>query len=731
MSEAWGRFAQIGRRGAAVLALALVFVFAFAAGVVVHLDTRPGRRIVTRLMNDLVSKLLQSELRVERIDVLSPRRLFVPQASLVDRLGRPVLVAEDLDVRFGLFDLLDGILAGDDVHVTIGDVRAERVAFFLTRDPERGGFTVETAFDPVPTGPPNPNARDVFVKLPRIVVAEASVATDQPGIERATAKIRRLGAGLDVSPAGVVLSLDTDDASIVRILPRELRGRLRSTLRLPGTTRAELDGRAGQAPVSAKLGWRGAELDLGLDAPKLEPAAMRDLFGVWPVLVPAHASARAIGEPKAMKATTEGTLGESRFTGSGMLVLTPEIRSDLAVHAEKLDLRAFDSGAPETALDVDAKVTIRLADGVEVEGTATVAESDLSGQRVPPLELRGKFAKDGFVGTADVLEPKLATHAEFEISTDGRVAFRTKSADVDLEALGRYGVTAKGRASVRSEGVLENGRLRASFDASLRSASVADLRAETVNVRGTVEGPVKKPNELVVDVVAEAEKVDAAGVTLARVRATSRGLAARQAVTLEGSSHRSAELKASAELALGETPVLNDVRLRSKRGDDSLDAAAQRVSFEGGGLTLSELSVRSAEGGVRGSIGSRAGKRVVDLTFEDLDVGRSLAAVGVASSDFSGRLDGRVHLEELGSERSGRAELELRDGRFPPFDAVTASLRADFDREDIRAEAELTVPEFGQGKLVANGSLQRSIFTRRALAALTGEATLALVDVNL
>lgn len=731
MSEARGRFARIGRRGASVLALALVFVFVFAFGFVVHLDTKPGRRIVARQANELVSELLISDLRIERIDVVSPTRLLVSRVSLIDRLGKPVLVLEKLDVRFGLFALLYGILGGDDVRVTIDDVHAERLAFFLTRDPGRGGFTVETAFDTVPTVPPNPNPSKVFVALPRIVVSEASVATDQPGIERMKAKVRALSAGLDVSPAGLVLSLNSGDLGVLGILPREVRGRLRSTLRLPGRTQAELDAHAGKVPVSAEVALQGAELELALRSRSLEPEAMRDLLGNWPLLVPARVSARATGEPTAMKATAEGAIGEGRFTGSGSLVLTPEVRSDLTLHAENLDLRAFDADAPETALDVKAQVSLRLADGLELRGTATVAKTEVSGHPVPPLEIRATLAKGALVAQVDVLEPKLATRADIEISPDGKVEFRTTSRDVDLEALAGYGVKAKGRATVRSEGVLERGRLRASFDASLRAPSVGDVRAEHASVHARVEGPVAKPDELAIDVVAEGEKVDAAGATFTRVRATSQGSLARQTVTLEGSSERSAELEASAELALGGTPVLRDVRLRSRRGDASVEVAAKRVALEPRGATLQDVSLRSGEGGISGSIAAHGGRRLVDLTFEDFDIGRALAAIGLSTTGFSGRIDGRVHFEEVGSERSGQAALELRDGRFPPFDDVTADLRAEFEREDIRAEAELAVSGLGQGKLVANGSLRRSVFDPRALTVLTGEAKLGLADVDL
>ena len=167
-STTWGSFARVVRSAVSVLALVLVFVLATIAGFVIHLDTNATRRLAARLTNSLVSAELVAELRIERIEVLSAERLVVSRASLLDEFGKPVLVAEQLDVRFGLFALLRGIFGKKEVRVTIPDVRAEKVFVGLTRDEKTGDLTIENAFRPTSPGPPGGAKKPVFVTLSQI-----------------------------------------------------------------------------------------------------------------------------------------------------------------------------------------------------------------------------------------------------------------------------------------------------------------------------------------------------------------------------------------------------------------------------------------------------------------------------------------------------------------------------------------------------------------------------------
>jgi hypothetical protein len=730
MSIARGPIVRGIRRVAPALGLALVFTVASAAGLVLHLDTAAGRRLVARFASSLVSGLLVSDLRIERIDVLSSTTLRVSRAALLDGAGRPLMVAEGLEARFGVVEVLRGILGADAVRVRVPDVSVERFSFALLRDRERGGFGIETAFDTVPSGPRSSSAKPVYVALPRIRVAAASVTTDQPGIEHVTGRVARLAASLDVSPAGLVLVLKSDDATVRNLFARDVRTRLDSELRLPGTTRAVLDARAGTVPVTGTLAWQKKDLEMALRSASLEPEGMQDLFGAWPLIAPLRANARAAGELSAMKATVDGVLGASRISGSGSLELLPEVRSELAVRVEDLDLRSFDVAAPKTALDVDATVTLRYGNELTIETTATFRESAVAGYAVPPLRVHGTYARKGFAGTAAILEPSLATSADFRIDGDGRIEFETKSESVELAALARYGVSATGRAALRSRGVLDSGRIDATFDGLLREASAGGVAAGSARVHGRVEGSLKDPGALSIELVGEGERLSVGAASFGRFRATARGTGARPTVTLEGTSD-DAKLEASAEVELGSRVILRNARLDSSRDGDSVSIAAKRVEVAPGSVVVKDISLRTGSGAMNGSITAHGPRRLVNLTLENLDVGRVASALGFSAPAARGRLDGRVRFEELGSQRNGEASLTLRDGAYPPLRDVSMDVSAKLAGPDIDLDATIALPGVGRAELEARGALRKSVFDARALDALTGRATLEFSELDL
>jgi len=731
MSAARGPALRVVRRAALAAALVLVFALSCVLGVVLHLDTNAGRRVVAHQTNALVSSLLVAGLRIEKIETLSPTRLSVSRATLLDRLGKPVLRAEGLEVRFGLLTLLGGILGDGAVKVALPDVRAAHVTVWLTRDPERGGLTLETAFDT--RGPKSPGpATPIFVALPRIEVRSATVATDLPGIERVTAEVARLAAGLEVSPAGLVLTLKSADTRVQRLFARDATGRLDAELRLPGTTRAELRGQLGRVPFEARAGFRGSHLELSASTSGAEPAAMREVFSVWPLLVPLRASAEAQGELGAMAAKVEGSAGAAKVTGQGTLSLSPEVVSELSVHAEKVDLQAFDANAPSTALELDAKLRLAFgSDGLTLSANGNLPESKLGALTVPPLRAEVAYVRNKLTGGARVLEPGLTTDVTFELMPGGKLVFAAAARGLDLRALGRYGIAAEGNATARAEGSLERGRLAVDVDASLGSPRLGAVYAESIAVRGRVEGPASEPQRLSLSAKATGRGLDAGGVKLSTFEARAEGTVGRQAWLVQAASADGGALEASANVAPGGGPALTDVRLVSRRGKAEATLEAKRIAIEPSGISVGDLSLQAGKGDVKGSIATRGGRRVIDLTITDLDVARLLAAFGLASTGVAGRLDGRVQLEEQGSDRTGQARFELTGGALPPLEGITARATVDFAHAELKGRAEVSVPELVSATVEASGRLERSVLDPRAIHELSGEATLAFAGLEL
>ncbi|HEX5099344.1 MAG TPA: hypothetical protein VFV94_07575, partial [Polyangiaceae bacterium] len=732
MSAARGPALRVVRRAAPAAGYALVFVLTCALGVVLHLRTSAGRRLVAREASALVSSLLVAGLRVERIDVLSPTRLFVSRATLTDRLGQPVLRAEELDVRFGLVTLLGGILSDREVRVALPEVRAKHVAVWLLRDPASGGLTFETAFETRGPKSPGPPGKPVVVSLPRIEVEAASVATNLPGLEHVTARVSRLAAALEVSSTGLVLGLKSNDTRITKLFARDATGRLDGELRFPGRTRAELVGQVGRVPLVARAGLSGAELELAASTTRLEPESMRELFPAWPLRAALEASAEAHGKLDAMQARLTGSVGSAKIAGFGTLALAPRVESELGVHVEDFDLRVLEPSAPETALELDAKVRLALGkEGLELHAEGTLPENKLGSLVVPPLRAEVSYARNKVTGAARVLEPGLATDVTFELLPDGKLGFEAQAANLELKALERYGIAAEGRATARARGSLAAGQLSAELDTTLTSPRTGPVRADTVVAHARVSGAVKDPGRLSVSLDASGRNLDAGGVRLASFRTSAHGTLDEQSWLVEGTSSDGGTLEAAASVAPRGGPRVSDVRLTSRRGNAEATITAGRVVVEPAGISVEDLALAAGKGGVHGTIAARGGKRVVDLTITDLDVARLLASFGLATSGVAGRLDGRVHIEEQGAARTGHAQVELRGGAVSPLEGIAANAMADFADDGVTAHAELSVREMVTAKLEASGHLERSVLDPRAFREMTGEATLALSHVDL
>jgi hypothetical protein len=551
-------------------------------------------------------------------------------------------------------------------------------------------------------------------------------------MEQMTAEVSRLAAGLDISSKGLVLTLKSADARIARLLSRDARGRLDAELRLPGTTRASLIGHVGRVPLEARVGLSGALLELSASSTSIEPEAIRELFPAWPLRVPLRASAHAHGPLGAMQARVEGSAGDAKLLAAGTLGLSPEVVSELSVHAEKLDLQALDASAPSTSLDLDAQLRLAVgADGLTLTASGTLPESKLGAHTLPPLRAEVAYAKSKLSGNARLLEPRLGTDATFELLPSGKLTFGASARALELPALERFGVAAEGKATARVQGSLDHGELTVEIDTTLASPRLGTVRAENVAVRGRIEGPAGDPERLKLTVTATGRGLDVSGLKLRTFEASSRGTVGRQAWLVQGASDDGGTLEVSANVLPRAGPAITELRVVSRRGKAEATIEAKRVALDPAGVNVAELSLHAGNGDIRGSIAARRERRTIDLTITNLDVSSLLAAFGLARGGAAGRIDGRVELEERGSERTGHARFELTGGALPPLEGITVLATSEFAGSDVKAHAELGVHEMVSATLDASGRLERSVLDPDALHALGGEATLVFSDLEL
>lgn len=728
ISRGPGRFV---RRAATLVLLALLLGVSTLIGVVLHLDTALGRRLIAREVNALVSGLVTSELRIEKIALLSHDRLLIERASLNDLQGKPVLWAEGLEARFGLISLLSGIVGASSVRVNVPEVRIERFGLGLNEDPKRSGhFTLESSFDsrtPKSGGPPAP----VVVELPNIQVRSASVRTNLRALASASADVSALRAGLVVSNDGVVLTLDSRDAHVQKLLARDVRGQVGGQIRLPGVTAATFDVRAGNAPVAGSFRLDESGLGMTASSALLTPEAMRELFASWPLLVPLSARAEARGPADALKLLAEGRAGPTRVTANGTLALVPELKTELDVTLENLDFRAFSAAAPTTSLNASGRLELRFAPVLEVRFTANVPEWQLSGATVPPLDVRGTYAGGRLVGNLVTTSRESPLALDVELAPEGGMRFSGSATNADLRWLAAYGFPASGRATLRAQGTLEAGELSASFEGNVASFSAAGIEARSATFRGKLLGPVREPAALRLEAATQGTGLRVAGAAYQRFEARAGGSGKRQKISVELGSENQATLAASAELGLGEPLVVEGISAEARRGAAVSKLDVERLSLERRALTVQTLELQTGQGELSGSFALRPARERADLTAKGLDLALLARSLGLENRELGGVLDGRITIQESGGRRVGQARIRLREARVGELEKLEATLLAVVDGPSVEADATLEVPGLAQGKFEARGELRGALVAPDVLERMSGEATLRLHAIEL
>ena len=253
---AWARFRRVVRRVAWVLGSAFAASLVALVVLLLYLQSAPGRRFLSRRVSEFVSRELVSELRIERLDVISPRVLVASRATLTDAHGRTLLAVRGLEARFELTSLLAHIVFGPEVRVLVPEVRADALEVGLYRD-AHGDLVIANAFDMKTPSTGTKASRPLRLSLPHVVVRSASAYNNEPALASAKTELGELTARLEVAPGRFELGLGTERLSFAEVLPAPFKGALHGEIRLPGKIDATFSGVLGTLPLSAEFELRG------------------------------------------------------------------------------------------------------------------------------------------------------------------------------------------------------------------------------------------------------------------------------------------------------------------------------------------------------------------------------------------------------------------------------------------------------------------------------------------
>jgi len=722
------RFARRALVAASVVAISALVV---VCALLVYLHSASGRRLLAAKVNALVSGELVAELRIERIDVLAADRLVVSGVTLFDARGRAVVRVRGLSAHFNLLALIANAVSRPTLVVEIPEVRAELLEVGLYRT-ESGGVSLTEAFaSRNPSTTPTKPGSGPLIHLRKISVERVSAHTDLSGLERTTAEIHALRSSFDWSPELLSVGVRSEDLRVSGALPDPVQARVQAQVRLPGTTEVTLDGSAGVIPIQASFRATGDQLGLSLSSPALAPDAMRTLVPAWPLHVPAAVRVELTGQPTALHAELEAQAGPSRLTATGTVALSPSVKAELAITGRELDARLFAPTLARTALGVDGKLELALEPSVRVEATTRWAKGDLFGVAVPEIDIHAVYAEGTVTGSAASADPALPVSLDFGLSAQGALKFHARVQRLDLVALAPYGVQAQGQVDFDATGELAQEKLLAAFEARLRGLSLSPLRAQTTVVRGKVRGSTARIEQLGLELQAEGEKLAVGTVELPVWALESHGSLARQVVALRAGPEAAPTLQASTTLAFEQGVSLSETQLEAALNGVQHQLALKSARFAAQGLELRELRWQIGAGTLAGSAFIGPSRRQVELELSGLEAETVLKTLGLDAIGVRGRLTARLQFEEDGRARQGQMQGSFADGAVPELGAVQVDISATMADTEVEAQATVSVPELGQGKLSARVALGRAPITLAALAKVAGEIRLDVSNIEL
>lgn len=714
------RFRRAVTTAAKVLGVSAVFVVATVGGVLLHLNTEPGRGVTRSIVNSALQPVFQGRIEVGHIDDLSLTHARVKEAKVYDPNGEVIIHAHGIDASIETFALLEALLTGEGpVHVRLPHTRI-REAVVTLRPDDSGVPSIAEAFIPRPTGPSTPSKRATIVDLQSIEIADALVEGNVGApIE---ADVRALKGSVFVRDDRVV-AVDVTDARVLlrELVPSELDAgvtyHLRVDLRKEPERREELpegavledpmmmwatvDGEIGDVPTTATGTMQGLYLDTRAVFPDVQPDALKAVFPWVPIEAPATARGRLSGMlPSPLR--IEGSVEIDAEDGvaavaldGGLGVEQDGIRVALGLAADNLDPRALLVDAPAARVDASAKITITLPKGTDeprIMAEVATAPTTLFEQSIPPVDAVVHVHEGEVIGSVTIHEAGAPVEAQVTLS-DGVVAFSAEVNADELSDVPRLDKMLQGALRARVKGTFEDGQLHATASANARGIGTAgsaesSVRADSVTVLAEIEGPV---DDLSIDARASATGVTTLDEKLDSVRIGAAGPITSPNVTLRVDDGERGVIQASAGISIVDRKA-SAISFSIEREGETAKGEIASVEF-GDRFSIDGLQVREGTiGGIAGSLRIEKDEIIGDLKAQGLDLGRVQRLLALPIS-MGGVANVDVHVERSARGRKGAIEIEVERARFLLIEGVSARLSARFDGDKVEASGYVRIAD--------------------------------------
>lgn len=699
---------KIFRRLLQGIGLTLLFAVSLVLGVLLHLDTRAGRRAVTVIVNESLAPLFVGRIRLVALQHVGLTGVRGVDAQILGEDGQVIIDAHGVSARADVLGLGVQALTGQGpIEILLRDATADHADVSLD-----GGEVpaIGRAFalrSPGPKEPDDaPKGRGVRILIPHAHIKHAWVHGHFGSVPRLDVDVARLDASLEAG--GPRTTIDAHGVDVeARELAMHLGARLHAEAGLvlpsprgnPVALWVRAQGQSKGVPLRATLELDGERLDAQAHVDPTDDTTLRAALPFLPLYAKSGVHAEAHGDLPRLDLTAQGSAGAAGIDVLGSVNVQAPLRIEANADVRDVDLRIVAKEAPASSLaaNVRADCTI-MPEGPEGNFEISVLPGVVAGNGVPAANMRGTFS---------VSEQGPTVHADGNIAEAGApitlkadlvpeaggslVTVSANSRAQSLEGVKRIGPVAKGSATVHARAELHTGTSKIAGTARVTTTNVAreGVSVEHSSSDVTVFGTLKAPR---LALSSQARGLVLGPLRFARARIASDGDASTQHTTValdaaEGGPDVAGESDVSLTPSLG----LRSTMLQIRRGPSTLSIETARIDTGDGEVNVqgarilgmgapATFDARLHKGGfsVRGRSRGLNIERLTRLLDPDAPLAKGRVAFDVDLIADAGRTQGHAIVDVSGAEYG-----KIEQGKLH-LDAVIEGTKA---RADIDASA--------------------------------------------
>ena len=719
------------RHAGASAGLFLLFVGGSLLALVLYANLPAGRRVARYGLQRALQSEFEGRFAIESVERVSLSGLKARGVTVYDPDGHLVLSVNALSVQANLPELLQQILFGKgDLTLRFDRARLERAEVYLLPGRKNNVPTIVDAFTPVPSVPgtsSSPSQRSVKVWFPEVEVGHIYGRMALDGVPTLETELSSVHGSIVGSAALTAVDVERFSAQVRGLGGADAKGVGSVHVRAPGAVWTSFDGYFGDVQLGTVVRIDSPKLDVTVDVPRAEPAAVRALWAGYPLLVDASAHVEGVGTLESMHTQGKFTVDEGTLTSSGELRLSGHPGADLDVSGRALDLRSLWADAPATDLDVDTTLSVFEAGNQWLSNVnGKTRATQIAGIDVPPIDVNGNYDKLGFTGKAQLHEPGAPIDASFQVHPDGSIDGTAQAKRVELSRAPRLAhyFDGHGLLDLQLKARIEKARLVAQLNGQLNGLQYGSLSAESSRFSGRVSGPLATPERLSLDLSVATQRLRAGRFGFDELSTKVQGPAARPTISTTVSNHHGPVITAQAKLTPRQRPRLDDLSVEMRRDDAVLTAKAEHVDVNGENVRVEGLSLDGAGGHLAAS-GQFGPERVALLAHgEALDLAVIAHALGLPRGLLTGSTSVDANFDSTAKSRHGTFDVKLEKGSSDGVAIEALDLRGQLNDAQLDLQSSANLPGFGAFYGEARTTVTGSLADVRSFERATGVVTL-------